>query len=492
MRVQRCVNVLAMALALGSLMACAGGEHGVTMEESGKIPVTASSAEARSSFLQGRHLLEELRITDARRYYADAVKADPQFALAYLGLANTSTTNTEFFDALAQATANKGTASDGEQMLIRALEAAVNGEPDVQRAQLESLVAAYPNDERAHNALAIFLFGQQEYEPAIAEYRAAIEIDPNFSPPYNQLGYALRTINDFVGAGGAFQRYTELIPDQPNPYDSYAELLMKTGRYKESITKYEMALEIDPNFVASYVGIANNLMFMGRTGEARESLEGLEQVARNDAERRQVCTWNAVAYLHEADSEGARAEIQRRYDIAAETDDRGAMSGDLNMMGDILLMAGRAEQALDKYLASVEMSEAADIPADVKEATRRNHLFDLARTALWQGDVDGATATAAQYSEAVAVRKVRFEVQQSHELNALIAISNGNFDAALGELAQANQQNPRVLLLKGKTLKELGDTDAARIALTSVVDFNQLNVNLGYERPRALAMLEEF
>ena len=179
------MNVLAVALVLGSHVACAGGEHGTTIEESEKIPVTTSSAEALTSFLQGRQLLEELRITDARRYYADAVKADPQFALAYLGLANTSTTNTEFFDALAQATANKGTTSDGERMLIEALEAAVNGEPDVQRAQLESLVAAYPDDERAYNALAIYLFGQQEYEPAIAEYRASIEIDPNFSPPYN-------------------------------------------------------------------------------------------------------------------------------------------------------------------------------------------------------------------------------------------------------------------------------------------------------------------
>ena len=74
MRVQRCMNVLAVALALVSLVACAGGENGPTMEESGKIPVTTSSAEARSSFLQGRQLLEELRIADARRYYADAVK----------------------------------------------------------------------------------------------------------------------------------------------------------------------------------------------------------------------------------------------------------------------------------------------------------------------------------------------------------------------------------------------------------------------------------
>ena len=127
----------------------------------------------------------------------------------------------------------------------------------------------------------------------------------------------------------------------------------------------------------------------------------------------------------------------------------------------------------------------------MKEANRRNHLFNVARTALWREDVEDATATAARYSEAVAVHNVLFEVQQAHELNALIAISNGDYNAALSELGQANLQNPRVLLLQGKALKELGALDAARAVLTSVVDFNQFNVNLAYERPRAQAMLEK-
>ena len=39
---------------------------------------------------------------------------------------------------------------------------------------------------------------------------------------------------------------------------------MKTGRYEESIAKYEQALEIEPTFIASYIGIGNNQMFMDR------------------------------------------------------------------------------------------------------------------------------------------------------------------------------------------------------------------------------------
>jgi tetratricopeptide (TPR) repeat protein len=52
------------------------------------------------------------------------------------------------------------------------------------------------------------------------------------------------------------------------PSYSYAELLMKTGRFEESIKNYEKALAVDPNFVASYIGIGNDrggaVAFAGR------------------------------------------------------------------------------------------------------------------------------------------------------------------------------------------------------------------------------------
>ena len=38
---------------------------------------------------------------------------------------------------------------------------------------------------------------------------ASIDVNPNFAPPYNQLGYALRTVGDFAGAEKAFQKYTK-------------------------------------------------------------------------------------------------------------------------------------------------------------------------------------------------------------------------------------------------------------------------------------------
>jgi len=125
----------------------------------GKLAVTTSSDEARKEYLAGRDLQEKLRITDSIQHFDKAISLDPNFALAELNRANVSPTAKEFFDHLKKAVALADKASDGERMLIQANEAGANGNPTKQKEILEKLVAAYPNDERAHFALGGYYFG---------------------------------------------------------------------------------------------------------------------------------------------------------------------------------------------------------------------------------------------------------------------------------------------------------------------------------------------
>ena len=217
----------------------------------------------------------------------------------------TGSTAQEFWDDLELAVASAEGASEGERLLILATEAGVKGNPERQLTYLSELVEAYPGDERSHNALGGVHFGRQEYEEAVIHYQHTIDINPEFSPPYNQKGYAHRFLGDYDAAEASFQKYVELIPDDPNPYDSYAELLMKVGRFDESIEKYREALAQDPQFVASYVGIANNQMFMGQMDAARTSLGELLAIARTVGEERQSLFWKVQSYLHEGDFDHA-------------------------------------------------------------------------------------------------------------------------------------------------------------------------------------------
>ena len=230
-------------------------------------------------------------------------------------------------------------------------------------------------------------------------------------------------------------------------------------------------------------------MLNGQFNEARTTFARIESIARTDAERRQMCIWTAASYLHEGDFESAFDEVQKLYDIAAETNDRGAMSGDLNLMGDIFLRAGRVGEAAEKYQAQIEMMQSSDATEEVKEATVRNQKYDLARIALWKGDLQIASELAEAYRSQVALHNIRFEVQRTHELDGMIELAEGNLETAIEHFERANQQDPQIWLLKARTYAAMGDTEAARSACRQVIDFNQLNFNLAYVRITARELL---
>ena len=484
-------RVSVMTLCAASLLAAdARAADPQKQEGSDKIPVTTSSEEARQLYLKGRDLTEKLRATDARRHFEQAAAKDKTFALAQVGLANSAGSAKEFFDAVKNAVALADKASEPERLMILGLDAGVKGDVAGQRALYTKLTTSYPKDERGYNLLGGHYFGQQDYAAAVEEYKKATAINPSFSQPYNQMGYAYRFLGKYDEAEAAFKKYIELIPDDPNPYDSYAELLMKTGRFEDSIAQYKKALSHDANFIASYIGIGVDYMLMGRYDDARGSFGALTQHARNDGERRQALFWTASSYVHEGAHDKALETIGKEYAIAEKIADGASMSGDLNLMGEILLNAGKPDQALEKYKLCVQAMDKANVPQEVKEATRRNLLWDEARVALAKEDLETAKAKSAEYAKQVAVKAIPFEVRQQHELAGLVAMADKDYEKAAAELARGNQQDPRVLYNLGLALQGKGDAQPARETLGRAANFNGLNFNYGYVRKKAQQALK--
>ena len=122
-----------------------------------------------------------------------------------------------------------GKASEGERA-DSGDEAGANGNQTKQKEILDKLVDAYPNDERAHFNLGGYYFGQQDYTNAITHYKHATEIAPDYSTAFNILGYAYRQNEAYSDAENAFKKYIQLIPNDPNPYDSYAGVVTEDGK----------------------------------------------------------------------------------------------------------------------------------------------------------------------------------------------------------------------------------------------------------------------
>lgn len=476
--------VMAVSLALAGSNAGAGEKAA-----SGKIPITTKSAEARTLYLKGRALFETLRAVDAHKQFLAAVAKDKDFALGHFMLANTSQSNQEFFDELGKAVALADKVSEPERLLIDGLEAGAKGDVARQREVALKLVEVAPADERAHNNLGGYYFGQQDWANSVAEYEKALKIDPKFSQPYNQLGYAYRFMERFDDAERTFKKYIELIPNDPNPYDSYAELLMKMGRFEDSIKSYEKALKVDPNFTASYIGIGNDQMFLGHGAEARQAFARLMAAARTDGEKRTALFWTAVSFIDDGQYDQALGEAKKEAAIAEASKDLGNLAADHQLMGNIYLAAGQPDKAAAEFAEQLEISARAQVPEVNKQQVKRNSLFNQGRVAIAKKDLAGAKKIADDYAKQVADKKILFEVWQSHELSGAVAIEEKRYADAVAELGQSNQLDPRVLYLTAVALQGQGDVQKAKAFCTKAANFNGLAFDLAYVRKQAKDLL---
>jgi tetratricopeptide (TPR) repeat protein len=458
-----------------------------TATAAAKIPVTTTSEEARKEFLQGRDLAERLLIQDSIQHFDKAISLDPNFALAHLNRANVSPTAKEFFDHLKTAASLAGKASEGERLLILGNEAGANGNLETQKELLEKLVAAFPNDERAHFNLGGYYFGQQEFDTAIQHYKKATELAPKYSPAFNILGYALRQRENYAEAEQAFRKYIELIPNDPNPYDSLAELYLKMGRFDDAITQYQKALSIDSNFINSHLGIGAALMYQGKSDEAAAEFNKINGKARSDGERRAALFALTVLAADGGKWDQALGEVDKQYALGEKTSDAPNLAGDLQLKGNILLEMGKFDEAKEAYERSLKITMDSNLSPEIKNnATLFNH-YNLARVALGKKDLATAKTEAAEFTRGAATGKNPNQVKQGHELAGLIALEEKNYDQAISEFQQTNQQNVQNIYRLAWAYQSKGDAAKAGEFYKKAAGFNSLPaINYAFVRAKSV------
>jgi tetratricopeptide (TPR) repeat protein len=478
--------LLVFITCIAALAGC-GGQKG----DDGKVPITTSSEEARKEFLTGRDFFEKLRVQNSIQHFERAISLDPNFATAYLQLAQAATTARDFFDYTKKAVALADKVSEGERLAILAFQAGVNTEIPHQRELLEQLVAKYPRDERAHFAIGTFYFGQQQYDKTIEHFRVSLAIDSNYTPAYNLLGYALRFVEKFDDAEKAFKKYAELIPNDPNPPDSYAELLMKVGRFDESIEQYRKALAIDPKFINSYAGLAADYTYSGKPDAAMAELDKFEGVAQNDGQLRFALFSKVLVHVDAGRMDDALAMMDKEYAVAEKTHDVANMAADVATKANILYeMGGKNKEALALYQQSLKLIEESTLSEPVKANARLAHKFNVASVAIHMNDLATARAEADAFKQGAEAIKNQAQIWQAHQLLGLIALAEKRYDDAVTELRQANKQNPYTLYNLGVAFQGKKDSVNAREHFAKAAHFNSLpGLNYAFIRTKAASAL---
>jgi len=404
----------------------------------GKVPITTSSEQAREYFRLGRDLAERLRRYEAGQYYKKAIACDSNFALAYAYIVETEPMSSNQVLFLNKAVSLVGGVSDGERLLILATQAFYENDRTRARDYYKQLARLYPNDERVHDLLGTSYYGTREYEDAVREYRVAIKINSRFSPPYNGLGYAYRYLGDYVAAEEAFLKYIQLIPHDPNPHDSYAELMMHMGRFRDGVVHYQKALEINPYFLNAYTGLASCYNYMGQHEEARAQLDILHDRARTVSQHRDTHYARAVSFSDEGKLDSALNHMRISLELAQRVHDTAAMADDLNNSGEILLEMGMKSLALEKYQQALKIIETSSLAQGIKDDAQLTYLHHATIVAIRLGDLTRAQSYVEKYRAEMKTASDLMQLRLFHETSGALALAENDYETAINEIGQAD------------------------------------------------------
>jgi adenylate cyclase len=113
----------------------------------------------------------------------------------------------------------------------------------------------------------------------------ALAIDDNLSEAHASLGLILEIFDfDWIGAERQYQRAVELSPNSPVPHQWYGELLVNTGRFDEGLAEGRHAVELDPLSPVANLALAIQLNSAHRYTEAIEQLQKTLELGRTFAD----------------------------------------------------------------------------------------------------------------------------------------------------------------------------------------------------------------
>jgi TolB-like protein/tetratricopeptide (TPR) repeat protein len=177
----------------------------------------SANAEAYELYLRGRYHWNRRTVDDDKKaldYFEKAVKADPSFALAYVGI------------------------SDAHLML---------GIPD---------------------AMAGAMSPAETVPPARAAAEKAIELDANLAEAYASRGHVRWKQRDWAGAETDFKHSIELNPNYSYVHLFYAIFLAYNGRTEEALGESKRSLELDPYSIPIVANYSYLHYIARRTDEA--------------------------------------------------------------------------------------------------------------------------------------------------------------------------------------------------------------------------------
>jgi len=291
-------------------------------EKSSIAKAPTANPEAYELYLKGRFFWNKRSGVDLRKaidYFNQAVGKDPNYALAYAGLADSY-----------MLLPNYGGASAKESIAPA-------------RAAITKALALDDSLAEAHASLGLLDTLELRLERAVGDFERAIELKPNYATAHHWLMLGQLSLGRFDQAITEGKRATELDPLSVIINADYAWAYACAHRFDEAEKQARKTLEIDPRFFLAHYYLGGiqqakgqlteavaefqqafdlngdfySLAALGRAyARAGNKAEAQKILARltDEAKSRYVAPYaSAVLYLGLGDKERALGELERAY-----------------------------------------------------------------------------------------------------------------------------------------------------------------------------------
>lgn len=298
--------------------------------------------EAYQLYLKGcyhQNKLTEEGLKKGVEYFQKAVDKEPNFALAYTGLADcyalgglpldpdSALIYTELVDCYALVTsAPKESMSKAKAAALMALEIDdtlaeahaslgfiryrldwnwLSAEKEYRRA-----IELNPNYAKAHYWLSMCLRTMGRLDEALAEAKLARELDPFMHIINVELGRTFYFARYYDQAIERYREVLELEPDFLPAHFRLGQAYVQKGMYKEAIVEFQRAIPLIGDNLEATAALAHVYALSGRTDEARQMLNKLRALSP----QRYVSSYDlAIIYVGLDDKDKAFEWLQNAY-----------------------------------------------------------------------------------------------------------------------------------------------------------------------------------